>query len=92
MTNEFSQMSKAELTAALQEYAQSQQAQVAAGPLPALKRPAELDNLNTPAELKLKIRAAYVGALCDRPSNSWTADDRLLISQEIAATLRGMGY
>lgn len=61
-------------------------------PLPTLVRPKELDDPNTPPELRAKVREAYTGALMDRPQNTWTPADRALMGEQIRSTLKGMGY
>lgn len=61
-------------------------------PLPTLARPKELDDPNTPPELRARVREAYTGALLDRPQNTWTPADRALMGEQIKATLRGLGF
>jgi hypothetical protein len=87
-----SNMTRDELTQFIQTEGLRQHQAQNGTPLPALVRPTELDNPNTPRELRDSIRRVYCGALLDRPQNTWLPADRALMAEEIRSTLNGMGY
>ena len=83
-----SQMSKAELEAALKEYGAGQLQTAGHAPL---QRPKELDDPNTPPDLRNMILSSYTAALTDRPQASWSKAERDSVQEQALKVLRGMG-